>query len=416
MEKRNRVNSLRIFAVFFFSTILLFSSVTLLKKAELKKGELHLMFNKAYKKSNIHHFTLRSPYREVFDFKNVRFAHKGIGRSLFSPHCNSIRISQYKKNTVRIVIETSKKYVCNPYQPLFSFNSYNIPLPKFTISKVADAVSTQHIKKKIGTYIKETSKRVSAVYGRPAKISKKTVKHISKSVHAKERIVIDAGHGGHDTGAIAGGKREKDLVLQIAKRLERQLKKRGYLVSMTRRDDRFLKLPQRTKIADRKDAKVFISIHANSVPKKKRNRVHGVETFFLQTTRDAKSQRIAARENKAVLKGAGNKLSKQVIIDSVLNGPKIVQSNKLAIDVQRRIMTNLHMYYRNVKDGGVRHAPFWVLVGASRPSILVEVGYISHPRERKRLFTPKYQELIAKGIAEGIDRYLNNRRKEIDID
>jgi len=102
-------------------------------------------------------------------------------------------------------------------------------------------------------------------------------------------------------------------------------------------------------------------------------------------------------------------------VDSVLSGPKIVESNKLAIDVQRRIMTNLHRRYRGVKDGGVRHAPFWVLVGASRPSILVEVGYISHPTERARLFTPRYQELIAKGIAEGVDSYLNNRKKEIDI-
>jgi N-acetylmuramoyl-L-alanine amidase len=227
--------------------------------------------------------------------------------------------------------------------------------------------------------------------------------------------VIDAGHGGHDTGAIGGGKREKDLVLQIAKRLERQLKKRGFRVHMTRRTDKFLKLPQRTKIADKKDAKVFISIHANSVPKRKRNKIHGVETFYLQKTRDAKSQRIAARENKAVLKGAGSSLSKKVIVDSVLNGPKIIESNKLAIDVQRRMLANLRAHYRGVKDGGVRHAPFWVLVGASRPSILVEVGYISHPRERKRLFTPRYQELIAKGIAEGVANYLKNRRKEIEF-
>ena len=416
--KKNRVKLLRLLFVIFFTPVLLFSSVTLLQKAELKKGELHLLFNKAYEKSRVKHFTLKNPYREVFDLQGVRLAKKDVGSSLRSEHCRSIRISQYRKNTVRIVIETGKKYICNPYQPLFSYNSYNIPLPKFKVSRVSKSRNQQNVKKKIEAYIKDTSTKISAAYksSQRTAASKKSVQRISKRSHARERIVIDAGHGGHDTGAMVSGKKEKDLVLQIAKRLERQLKKRGYLVSMTRRNDRFLKLPQRTRIADKKDAKVFISIHANSVPKKKRNRVHGVETFFLQTTRDAKSQRIAARENKAVLKGAGNKLSKQVIIDSVLNGPKIVQSNKLAIDVQRRIMTNLRLYYRDVKDGGVRHAPFWVLVGASRPSILVEVGYISHPRERKRLFTPKYQELIAKGIAEGVDTYLNNRRKEIDID
>lgn len=416
--KKNRVKLLRFLFVIFFTPVLLFSSVTLLKRAELQKGELHLIFNKTYNKSHIKHFTLKSPYREVFDLREVRLAKKNVGRALKTDHCRSIRVSQYQKNTVRIVIEAGKKYICNPYQPLFSYSSYNIPLPKFKVTSVSKRKHQQNIKKKIEAYIKDTSSKMAAVYkgSQRTAASRKPVHRISKRSHARERIVIDAGHGGHDTGAMVAGKKEKDLVLQIAKRLEKQLKKRGYLVSMTRRDDRFLKLPQRTRIADRKDAKVFVSIHANSVPKRKRNRVHGVETFFLQTTRDAKSQRIAARENKAVLKGAGNKLSKQVIIDSVLNGPKIVQSNKLAIDVQRHIMTNLHLYYSGVKDGGVRHAPFWVLVGASRPSILVEVGYISHPRERKRLFTPKYQELIAKGIAEGIDSYLNNRRKEIDID
>jgi len=377
----------------------------------LQKGELHLLFNKAYNKKSIRHFTLNHPYREVFDLHGVRLSSTKVGHSLKTKQCNAIRISQYQKNTVRIVVETGKKYICNAYQPLFSFKSYNIPLPKFNVKTVSQRKNQKKVQKKIAQYIKDTSGKTVSASKHVRHRAKKSVK-----THPRERIVIDAGHGGHDTGAFVGGKKEKDLVLQIAKRLAKQLKKKGYLVSMTRWDDRFLKLPQRTRIADKKDAKVFVSIHANSVPKRKRHKVQGVETFFLQNTRDAKSQRIAARENKAVLKGAGNRLSKQVIVDSVLNGPKIVQSNKLAIDVQRRIMTNLHLYYRGVRDGGVRHAPFWVLVGASRPSILVEVGYISHPKERKRLFTSKYQELIAKGIAEGIDRYLNNRRKELDID
>lgn len=411
------MRSLGIVLAILLSPVLLFSSPVLLKKAALEKGELHLFFNKPYRKANIRHFTLKRPYREVFDLKNVRLANKRVGKGITTPRCRSIRVSQYQKNTARIVIETGKRYVCNAYQPLFSFNSYHIPLPKFTVTHPSRLKNKQYVNKKKEVSGNKNTKKLAAVYNRPKKsFSKKSDPRASYAVHRRERIVIDAGHGGHDTGAIAGGKREKDLVLQIAKRLERQLKKKGYAVSMTRRTDRFLKLKERTKIADKKDAKVFVSIHANSVPRRKRNKVHGVETFFLQTTRDAKSQRIAARENKAVLKGAGDRLSKHVIIDSVLNGPKIVQSNKLAIDVQRRIMTNLRANYRGVKDGGVRYAPFWVLVGASRPSILVEVGYISHPKERKRLFTPKYQELIAKGIAEGINNYLENRRKEIDLD
>jgi N-acetylmuramoyl-L-alanine amidase len=228
-------------------------------------------------------------------------------------------------------------------------------------------------------------------------------------------VVIDAGHGGHDTGATEAGKQEKDLVLQITKKLYNEFRNEGYKVYMTRGSDRFLKLGQRTRIADKKDAMVFISIHANAIANRGRfNEVEGVETYYLQKTRDAKSQRIAARENASVLQGTDN-LSKNVIIDSVLNGPKIIESHKLAIDVQKNMVKNLKSEYKAVKDGGVRPAPFYVLVGASRPSILVEVGYITNPKERQRLFTSDYQEEIVEGIVKGVGNYLDNRKREINI-
>ena len=226
-------------------------------------------------------------------------------------------------------------------------------------------------------------------------------------------IVIDAGHGGHDSGALCEGKQEKDLVLQLTKKLKKSFQNQGYRVYLTRGSDRFLKLGQRTRIADKKDAKVFISIHANAIANHDRFEVvEGIETYFLQKTRDAKSQRIAARENSAVLQGTDS-LSQNVIIDSVLNGPKIIQSHKLAIDVQTHIMKSVHSRYADAKNGGVRPAPFYVLVGASRPSILVEVGYITNTKERHRLFTSDYQERIAKGIVLGVGRYLDNRKKEM---
>ncbi len=384
MEKTSKImpRFSRVFFLILLANTLLFSGVNLLQKATVKKGELNLFFSKTFTTKNIKHFILSKPHREVYDFNHTRLAHKKVPLGLGK----YVRMAQYKKDIVRVVITATKGYKPVAYQPILSGKEYHISLPKGILPKVAHTSSKHKNKKKPKAY----------------------------NIHNHELIVIDAGHGGHDTGAIGGGKREKDLVLQVAKRLERQLKKRGHPVYMTRRRDRFLKLRQRTKIADKKKAVIFISIHANSVPKSKRNRIHGIETFFLQNTRDAKSQRVAVRENKSVLKGT-TKLSRNVIIDSVLTGPKIVESNKLAIDVQRRMITNLRTKYSGVKDSGVRHAPFWVLVGASRPSILVEVGYISHPRERKRLFTPAYQELIAKGIAEGIDSYLGNRKKEIDF-
>ena len=419
------------YVVFLFIcfTSLGFSSVNIVKNVEMKKSELVVTFSKKLDKRKIKRFTLNHPNRLVFGFKNAQLKNIHIGRKF----PKSIRIAQNKANRVRIVIQNNKRYHCKPYIPILTNKEYHIPLNgSFSSSK-----KHKYLKAKKSKSIKSRSKSIDEIFAEVEMLNSDERRRYA--VDAKEDtsstvsldeplpimhnkankhdlIVIDAGHGGHDSGAIGGGLYEKNLVLSIAKRVSKALKKRGYSVYMTRATDRFLKLSQRTKIADKKGAVAFVSIHANSVPKSRRNIAHGIETFFLQNTRDAKSQRIATRENAAVLKGAGTNLSKHVIIDSVLNGPKIIESNKLAIDVQRHIMKNVRRKYRGVKDGGVRHAPFYVLVGASRPSILVEVGYISHPRERKRLFTARYQNLIANGIADGVNNYLNNRKREIDID
>ncbi len=396
----------------------LFSAVNVIKKIEVHKDELQLTFENPYDTKKIKRFKLSKPNRLVFDFKNTR-----IAKSMQNKRFKSLRIGQYKRNTVRIVIDSSP-YICDAYRPLFALQSYHIPLPGR--SSRTDIRSRSHLvakKQKQQKVIKKQHKPLKKTYKKPkvkeqpkaSLVPEIAEKYATYSEHRNQVIVIDAGHGGHDTGAIGGRKREKDLVLQIAKKLKKQLKKRGFPVYMTRDSDRFLRLSQRTKIADKKKAAVFISIHANAVVKSKINKIHGVETFFLQNTRDAKSQRIATRENRDVLKGAGSRLSKSVIIDSVLSGPKVVESNKLAISVHGRMIKNLRSRYKGVRDGGVRHAPFYVLVGASRPSILIEVGYISHYKERKRLFMPRYQDLLVKGIAEGVDSYLYHRKKEIDF-
>ena len=226
-------------------------------------------------------------------------------------------------------------------------------------------------------------------------------------------IVIDAGHGGHDSGAIGGGRYEKDLVLQIARRTAKYLKKKRFKVKMTRSTDRFVKLKKRTHYANRQKADIFVSIHANAIANKKRfGKVYGVETYFLQTTRSAKAKRIAAIENSVVL-DKNDYLSNDVILQAVLSGPKIELSHKLAIDVQSKILRHARQKYRGIKDGGVKPAPFWVLVGAQMPSILVEVGYITNPIERRRLFNADYQNRIAKGIVDGISNYLILREKEM---
>lgn len=400
---------LKIFLLLMAGTSWLVGSVNILEDIEIQKNELRLHFNHAFSKTNVHHFSLEKPYRKVFDIRNARLSSKNIQQNLKGLQNANVRVSQYQKNIVRLVIECRKPYVCTAYQPMLSKKSYYIPLPKGTFGPAQR--ETRTISQKTGyrpnsTPIEEDEK---SIFG--SLFEKKSAAGSSKH----EVVVIDPGHGGHDPGAIGGGKKEKDLVLQISKKLAKELKKLGYTVYLTRSDDRFLKLQQRTKIADIKNAKVFVSVHANAAPNKRsQNKMHGVETFFLQNTRDERSQRVAARENEAVLQGTDN-LSKNVILESVLSGPKIVQSHKLAIDIQKKMLQNVRSRFGGVKDGGVRSAPFWVLVGASRPSILVEVGYISHPVERKQLFATRYQDLIAKGIAEGINQYLYNRKREIDL-
>lgn len=391
MEKRSRPMLRRSYLVLSFFMIFLcfspslFGGMNSMTKAIVKKGELRLFFAKPLDKKKIKHFTLSNPHRDIYDFKDMKIAHKRVPLGLG----NNVRIAQNNARTVRVVIESQTVFKPTAYQPLFSDDTYHVSLPKNS------------------AYLQKGYTPTGKTYG------KSQVKKNKRKRH-NEVIVIDAGHGGHDSGAISGGKKEKDLVLKIAQKVFKQLKKRGYPVYLTRASDRFIKLHQRTRIADRKDAKVFISIHANSIARSKRHKMQGIETFFLQNTRDERSQRIAARENRSVLKGT-DRVSKNVIIDSVLSGPKIVESNKLAIDIHKRMIANARSLYPDVKDGGVRHAPFYVLVGASRPSVLIEVGYISHPRERTRLFKSTYQNLLAKGIVEGIENYMKNRRREIDF-
>ena len=253
-------------------------------------------------------------------------------------------------------------------------------------------------------------------------VSKESVGNAAKiietpySANLKHRytIMVDAGHGGKDSGTYWHGYKEKNLVLSIAKKVVNRLKNLGFNVKMTRHDDRFISLGGRIRKANRAKADLFISIHANSISNKKRvNIAKGIETYFLQTTRNARAKRVAAKENREILKGKDS-ATKRVLLNAVFTGPKIALSNRLAIDVQKHMLANLRAHFRGVKDGGVRGAPFYVLVGAEMPAILIEVGYLSNPKERAKLYSPLYQQLQAKGIVEGIVSYLKIREREME--
>ena len=222
-------------------------------------------------------------------------------------------------------------------------------------------------------------------------------------------IVLDAGHGGDDPGAINGSLKEKNIVLSIAQKAGKELQGRGYKVYYTRSKDKFINLRDRTKYANDKAADLFISIHANAAPNKtKAATMHGIETFFLSPARSERSKNAAALENKSDIEEM-NFFSKQTFLN-FLNREKIIASNKLAIDVQREVLARAKSVSSKASDGGVREAPFWVLVGALMPAVLLEVGYITHPGEGELINNSKYQDALAKGLANGVDVYFSNQR------
>ncbi|GAA8474766.1 N-acetylmuramoyl-L-alanine amidase [Helicobacter pylori] len=221
-----------------------------------------------------------------------------------------------------------------------------------------------------------------------------------------KKIVLDAGHGGKDCGAMSANLVcEKDIVLEVVKFLHKELKKRGYSVLLTRDKDIYIDLVARTELANRKSADLFISVHANSIPKRSISNAHGIETYFLSTARSERARKVAEQENKDDV-NLMDYFSKSLLLNS-LNTQRLIVSNKLAIDVQYGMLQSIRKNYPDVVDGGVREGPFWVLAGALMPSILIEIGYNSHAIESRRIQSKPYQKILAKGIADGIDSFFS---------
>jgi len=227
----------------------------------------------------------------------------------------------------------------------------------------------------------------------------------------KYRVVIDAGHGGHDPGAVGRrGLKEKDVTLDIALRLKKLLEKDPrYEVVLTRGKDVFIDLGRRAEIANSRKADMFVSIHANA--NRKRD-ARGIETYLLNWTDDEEAQRVAARENAITLrkmKEARSELG--VILASLELQTKRDESVRLAHFIQGKVVSGVSERWQAV-DLGVKQALFYVLVGARMPSVLVEVSFISNPKEEKLLRKTAYRKALAEGIAEGIGEFVTTRPLE----
>ncbi|MCQ2654909.1 N-acetylmuramoyl-L-alanine amidase [Helicobacter pylori] len=240
----------------------------------------------------------------------------------------------------------------------------------------------------------------------PIFIAEKNETLIKTKRKKHKKIVLDAGHGGKDCGAMSANLVcEKDIVLEVVKFLHKELKKRGYSVLLTRDKDIYIDLVARTELANKKSADLFISVHANSIPKHSTSNAHGIETYFLSTARSERARKVAEQENKDDV-NLMDYFSKSLLLNS-LNTQRLIVSNKLAIDVQYGMLQSVRKNYPDVVDGGVREGPFWVLAGALMPSILIEIGYNSHAIESKRIQSKPYQKILAKGIADGIDSFFS---------
>jgi N-acetylmuramoyl-L-alanine amidase len=290
----------------------------------------------------------------------------------------SARAGQYTANTVRVVVDIK------------SFESYNVFSLRNPFRIVIDVRGAA---RQAQTDLKKQEVENASI-----------VRQLSLGVR---RVVIDPGHGGKDYGApgFLKGVHEKQVVLQIAKKLAEKVERElNCEVILTRKADTFLTLEERTAIANTQRADLFISLHANA---SRDQRAAGIETYFLNLTTDNESISVAARENATSEK---NISELQTILNDLLQNAKINESRRLATYVQGSLFSHMAKKYSRVHNKGVKRAPFYVLIGAQMPAILIETSFISNKTECKRLADPKYQDLLCDGIVDGIRKYIEATR------
>jgi len=345
-------------------------------KSKIRQAELKLYFSSDIER--VTYFTLpakKGYTKYVFDIHGATLPdNKGISHHTFRT-IKSFRIAQNSEEKLRVVIVSKEKGLDKHHN--FDGKVLAIPL-------VGGEESTITKKKK-----------------------KETPSYSSKN--RKYIVVIDAGHGGKDNGAsCCGEKKEKNVVFSVAQKLQKKLKARGYTVYMTRTTDTFVKLPKRTEFANEKKADIFVSIHANAAPKENlRNGFKGIEVYYLSPAKTQRAKEAAEKENAVLFKGK-DFYTKNAYL-SLMSREKIIESHKLAIDVNHNLLSTVREHYGTVEDGGVKAANFWVLVGAQMPAILVETGYITNPKEGDNLMNNYYRTLLAEGIAKGVEGYLKNK-------
>ena len=334
-------------------------------------------------------FTLYNPYRIVID------AERGAAAPVPSPHIASISALPTHTPTVDKPVrqagpelETSGTHAASAVTP-----ARQVPAP---IALVAP-------------HAPNAPNAPSVIAGKPLPPSANSSGKFSVARQlglGVSRIVIDAGHGGHDPGASAFGISEAELVLDVTLRLEKLLQQQpGIEVVLTRRTNEYVALDERTEIANRESADLFLSVHANASANAA---AHGVETYFLNFALNPQAEAVAARENAA----SGKTMSSLPgIIKTITLNSKLNESRDFAASIQQSLVRGMRGGNKALKDLGVKQAPFMVLIGAAMPSVLAEISFVTNRQEARLLKLPGYRQRIAESLLAGILRYQQSLKK-----
>jgi N-acetylmuramoyl-L-alanine amidase len=301
-------------------------------------------------------------------------------------YLSQIRIAQRDSTTVRVVADVD-------FNKIKLFRIWHLPDPFRVIIDIYPHKPSSHA---------VSGKAPQAA--EPAKEGYSMVRQLGLGI---QRIIIDPGHGGKDPGAMGKkGAKEKDIVLDVCLRLKKLFESQKNIEAiLTRETDIFVPVENRTVIANQKQADIFISVHANAFPSRKRS---GVETFFLNFSSDPSVMAIAARENATSTKSISEMKN---IIDRIAKYSKVVESKDLAEKIQKNLVTSLSKENKNVANLGTKGGPFWVLIGGNSPSVLVEISHLSNLSEEQRLKKALYRQQVAQGIYEGIMEYIQSLGK-----
>lgn len=362
---------------------------------------------------------LDKPMRLYLDLSQARMG-PGVGEEMLISDglLKSARMGQHDQDTVRVVLDI---------QNIDNYRIFSLSNP-FRI--VVDVTGRQE---KQAAAITQKTKTRPKVKSKPAPSAKpltdlrataKTRKKVPRGPAGNQsaeaslarqlglgirKVVIDPGHGGKDPGAIGITKlREKDVTLRFSRKLAKKIRERlGLEVILTRDRDRFIPLEERTAIANTKGADLFISIHVNA---HRSSKVRGIETFFLNLATDDEAMRVAARENATTKK---NMSDLQMILNDLMLNSKIAESSRMAAKIHRAMVTRVKKHYKGVKDLGVKQAPFYVLIGANMPSVLLELGFITNKTDENRLRNRRYLDRMIDGIVDGIKAYSASMKKAV---